>query len=77
MRRHVWKNNNNAQEVSTQYIFDKHSKQTGVYMSNEALEEFLEDLEELFFAQLADAFFQNETEFISHDEVKRILGEGS
>ncbi len=46
-------------------------------MSNEALEEFLEDLEELFFAQLADAFFQNETEFISHDEVKRILGEGS
>lgn len=46
-------------------------------MNNKTLEDFLEKLEDHYFGQLADYLFQKETEFVSHEEVKKMLAKES
>ena len=67
------KNNDETHEFATRFLFNKDGKQLGVFLSNKALEEFLEKLEDYYFGQLADFLFQSETEFVSHEDVKKML----
>lgn len=44
-----------------------------ICMNNQTLEELLEKIEEHYLGHIAEYLYQTETEYISHDEVKRLL----
>jgi len=58
------------------YIFDKDGNKVGVYLTIEVLDAFLEDLEDIFYAERALEELEKNPEFFSHQEVLQSMRDG-
>lgn len=59
----------------SEYIFDKSGKKTGVILSVEAFEEFIDDVEDYIEAQIAETALQDRDGALSHDEFMKLIAQ--
>ncbi len=62
-------------EVVPHYIVDNVGKKIGVILDMVTFDKLIEEIEDIYFGAIAQAALQRETEFLSHDEVKKLFGE--
>ena len=64
-------------EIAPQYIIDESGKKTGVILDIKTFEKLVEEIEDVYFAALAQARLEQAEErgeeYIAHEDVKRTL----
>lgn len=63
-------------ELSPQYIIDEKGQKTKVVIDLPKFEQFLEEIEDLYLAMRAQKTLETETEFVTQEEVEKMLGLG-
>lgn len=63
---------NILEDFIPQYITDASGKKTGVILTMDLFDKLVEEIEDIYFGALAEAAFDQEKEYISHEEVKRL-----
>jgi predicted DNA-binding protein len=63
-------------ELSPQYIVDEKGKKTKIVIDLPQFEQFIEEIEDLYLAMRAQKTLETETEFVSQEEVEKMLGLG-
>ncbi len=64
---------NTLEEFEPQYIIDASGKKTGVILSLDQYEKLIEEIEDMYFGSVAEKAFEQEKEYRSQDEVKRLF----
>lgn len=60
-------------DIPAQFIVDNAGKKTAVILDIKTFEKLLDELEDFYLGELAQAALKQEQEWISHDEVKQQL----
>lgn len=64
----------NLSELPLKYIHDERGEKTDVVINIGQFEKFLEEVEDIYLSLKALKALEEETEFISQEEVERMLG---
>lgn len=59
-------------DLVPQYIVDKSGKKTSVVIDIEKFEQFLQEVEDMYFGLLAKKIVEEDDEYVSHEHVKRM-----
>ncbi len=62
-------------DLAPQYIVDKSGKKTSVVIDIEKFEQFLDEIEDMYFGLLAKKIVEEDDECISHEDVRRMSEE--
>ncbi|MGE0009828.1 MAG: hypothetical protein AB7F19_04740 [Candidatus Babeliales bacterium] len=62
-------------DLVPQYIVDKSGKKTSVVIDIARFEHFLDEVEDMYLALLAKKTLEEDDEYVSHEDVRRMSGD--